>query len=246
MIKFLSLLFFLNINVNAQKSMVDISSNYINALSSFTSKVGLVYFESTDGIVKDGIIFTEKLLEEIVKDGRIKVIDPMMMADKFRKIGAKRIGELDYDSTLKMKKDIGTDYIIIGSVSRRGKLIESRGRIIKLPELEVIKVLNFTVYSDWDYDKTKSYALKGYEKINDDIKPTKDCPYPELVKIALKNEESKYTYVCAKFSCEFADCSKYPTAEKSIYKIYFKDPKKKVITTDDSFNLIEEYYTDEK
>lgn len=242
MIKVLLLLFFLNMSVNAQSSISDISSNYVKTLSSFTSKVGLLYFESTDGIVKDSIIFTEKLLEGIVKDGRIKVIDPMMMAAKFRKMGVERIGELDYDSTLKIKKDIGTDYIIIGSVSRKGNLIESRGRIIKLPELEVVKVLSFTAYSDWDFNKTKSYAAKEYKN----IKPTKDCSYPELIKIALEKEEAKYGYLCTEFPCGLADCSKYPTAEKLIYKIYFKDPKKKVIITDDSFNIIEEYYTDEK
>lgn len=238
-------LFLISFAINCQQKISDVALSYVNEISSITSKVALLYFESTDGIPRDGIIFTEKLLESMVKYNKIKIIDPMMVGAKLKSMNVKNLADLNYESTVNLTKEIGSSYIIIGSVSRISNTVETRGRIVKLPELEVVKVLSFKIYPEWDSDKTKVFPLMKYEEIDnkEKVKPTENCPYSELVSIALKNEESKYSYSCASFKCDMVDCSKYPTARKSIYKIYFSDPRKTVITTDDSFNILEKYTT---
>lgn len=243
MIKFIIYLCF---SLNSQQTINSVADEYINSISSFTNKAVILYFESTD-MPRDGIIFTEKLMDEIVKRGKIKVVDPMMAAAKFKKFGIKSIGELDYDSTIKLSRELGSNYVIIGSVSRIEKVIESRGRIIKLPDLEVVKSMTHRVYPEWDSSLQKTFPLKKFDKEDlKDVKTSEECAIPQLVKIASEYNESKYSFVCAEFSCKMVDCSKYPTVKQHLYKIYFKDPRKKVVVVDDSFNLLEEYSTNEK
>ncbi len=245
----IKILIYLCFSLNSQ-DYSSVADDYIEQISSFTKKAVILYFESTD-MPKDGIIFTEKLIEEIVKKGKIKVVDPMMVAAKFKKFGIKSIGELDYDSTVKLSNDLGSNYVIIGSVLRIDRMIEARGRIVKLPELEIMKVMTHRVYPQWDSTSQKIFPSKKFDKNElknelKNVKTTDECKYPELVKIASTYDESKYSFSCVMFPCKMIDCSKYPTTRETIYKIYFKDPQKTVITVDDSFNILEKYETNGK
>lgn len=235
--------------VSAQTDVKDVkslSNDYVSIISSYTQKVAVLYFESTDGVPRDGIIITEKLIEEIVKGGKIKVIDPMIIAAKLHKFGMKNIAELDYDTTTKLSKELGTSILLIGSVSRVEGMLEIRARLLKIPDFEILSFLTHRIIPDWYGDNKKIYPIKKVSSSDiSDIKPTKSCSYPQLVKIAYEKDESKYNFSCIEFSCKIIDCSKYPTVKDKIFKIYFQDPLKTVIVTDDSFNILQEYRTNE-
>ncbi|MCX7641703.1 MAG: hypothetical protein N2Z20_03615 [Elusimicrobiales bacterium] len=226
-----------------QQDIKTIAKDYESIISSFSNRVAVIYFESTDGIPRDGIIFTEKLVESLVKNSNLKVVDPMVAGLKFKNFGIKNLGDINQDNYIKILKEIGTDIFIIGSVSRIGDVIEIRGRIIKAPQFDILNILTHEIFPIWDGGK-KIYPSKKF--ISTDVsnfKPTPECKYPELIKIASEKEVSKYSFSCVDFSCKIIDCSKYPTVKNNLFKIYFQDPLKTVIVTDDSFNILEEYTT---
>jgi hypothetical protein len=167
----------------------------------------------------------------------------MIVGVKFKKLGLKTLGDIEEKNKNQLIKELGTDYAIIGSVSRIGGDIEIRGRIIRISDFEVLKILNHRISAYWaDENQNKSFKKNNLKNIQN-LKTTEDCKVPELVQIAYDNPVSSYPYVCADFSCKMINCSKYPTAKERIYKIYFKDPAKTVVVTDDSFNVLEEYKT---
>lgn len=239
----IKLFFYLLFFINAQYSISDIAKDYENSISSFSKRAAILYFESTEGIMRDGIIFSEKLLESIMKNGKISVVDPMISGAKFKKIGVKSIGELDYENTVKLTKELQTNIIVIGSVSRIDNTLEIRGRIIKIPELETLAFLTHRIIPEWDENLKKLNPIKkfSYEGLSN-FKPTKNCSYPELVKIAYE-KNINYSFACVEFPCKMIDCSKYPTTKNKVYKIYFQDPAKTVVVTDEFFNIIDEYKT---
>ncbi|MCX7641388.1 MAG: hypothetical protein N2Z20_01990 [Elusimicrobiales bacterium] len=226
-----------------QQDIKTIAKDYENVISSFSNKVAIMYFESTDGIPRDGIIFTEKLVETLAKNSSLKIIDPMIAGFKFKNFGVKNLGDITQDNYYKITKELGTDVFVIGSVSRIDYFIEVRARVIRAPNFEILAILTHETVPVWDGNK-KSYPLKKFDYSDiSNYKPTEKCKYPELVKIASEREESKHSFSCVEFSCKIIDCSKYPTVKNKLLKIYFQDPLKKVIVTDDSFNILEEYTT---
>lgn len=240
---FLYLLSSFSFFVMAQSSISDIAKDYEENISSFSKKAAFLYFESTEGIMRDGIIFSEKLIESIVKGGKITVVDPMITGAKFKKFGVKNVGELDYENTIRLSKELQTNIIVIGSVSRIDNIVEIRGRIVKIPELDIIAFLTHRIVPEWD-DSFKKMSASKKNSLEDfsDFKPTEKCKYSELVKIATQKNIA-YPFSCVEFPCKMIDCSKYPTAKNKIFKIYFQDPSKTVIVTDEFFNIIDEYQT---
>ncbi|HOJ86044.1 MAG: hypothetical protein N2Z60_02395 [Elusimicrobiales bacterium] len=219
-----------------------VSKDYATVLSSYTNKAAILYFESTEGITKDGVIFAEKLMDGIMSNG-IKVVDPMIAGVKFKKFGLKTLGDMEQKNKNQIIKELGTDYAVMGSVSRIGGEVEIRGRIIRISDFEVLKVLTHRIPIYWA-DENQNKTLKKINSKNaQNLKTTEECKVPELVQIASDMSVSNYPYVCADFSCKMINCSKYPTAKEKIYKIYFKDPSKTVVVTDDFFNILEEYKT---
>lgn len=239
----LILTIFLGVFLNAQFKITDVAKDYENNISSFSKRAAFLYFESTEGIVRDGIIFSEKLIESIIKNGKISVVDPMITGAKFKKLGVKTVGELDYENTAKLAKELQTNIIVIGSVSRIDNMLEIRGRIIKIPDLDILMFLTHNIVPEWDENLKKANPMKkfSYEGISS-YKPTKDCAYSELVKVAYE-KNINYPFACVEFPCKMIDCSKYPTAKNKIFKIYFQDPSKTVVVTDEMFNIVDEYKT---
>ncbi|MGC8729704.1 MAG: hypothetical protein ACP5SD_10620, partial [Elusimicrobiales bacterium] len=86
-----------------------VSKDYATVLSSYTNKAAILYFESTEGITKDGVIFAEKLMDGIMNNG-IKVVDPMIAGVKFKKFGLKTLGDMEQKNKNQIMKELGTDY----------------------------------------------------------------------------------------------------------------------------------------
>lgn len=238
---FLRVIFYFFTSIYSQDISI-VSKDYSTVLSSYTNKAAILYFESTEGITKDGVIFAEKLMDGIMNNG-IKAIDPMIAGVKFKKFGLKTLGEAEQKNKNQVVKELGTDYVVMGSVSRIGGELEIRGRIIRISDFEVLKILIHRIPIYWAEENQNKTFKKINSKNIQNLKTTEDCKVPELVQIASDMEVSNYSYVCADFSCKMINCSKYPTAKERIYKIYFKDPSKTVVVTDDSFNILEEYKT---
>lgn len=228
---FLTLLLFTNALFSQDKYDAIVSK--IGSVVSVKDKVSILQLESFDKIEKDGKIISDKIFTKLYFN-KFNVFDPLI----FKKAAISSLSDLTADNAKELKTKYGIKYIIGGSCFRKNSSeINVVLRVINLDDLSTSAIIEDVLKADWKIDSNQ--IKTGV------LKPKKGCKEIELVEIAEENLPSpESNYMCTFFSCGEIDCSKY-NVRTGIYKIYFNDDKKTVITVSDDFKILQKYETED-
>ncbi len=109
-------------------------------------------------------VITNRLRSELFKSGKYTVVEREMMDKVMQEQGFQQTGCTSDECAVEFGKILGVEQMLVGSISRIGKLLMSQIRIIDVESGEILKM------SDYNFKgEIEDFILDGLSKITKEI-----------------------------------------------------------------------------
>ncbi|OGS01127.1 MAG: hypothetical protein A3G41_00070 [Elusimicrobia bacterium RIFCSPLOWO2_12_FULL_59_9] len=138
-------------SASASKSYTNLAAELTQAaLSHHVSQVAVLPFNSTDNSeFQDGSSVSERLITQMVRLGRVRVVERELLDKVMREQRLMQTGAVDVDEFRQVGRLLPVEAIITGSVSPLGDQLEVHARLIEVGTGKVLFALQAEFENEW-------------------------------------------------------------------------------------------------